>query len=144
MKNEIIVSFCIWNFDDLTHDQISKSLGIMPDKIYVKGQKRNPNNPTGTAEVKQNGWIVGSSLDKYSSFEDQMNSLLDIIEPKIGLFKPICEKYACEFSCAMFVYVGNDESTPAMHLDSRYNKVIKELKVEFDLDLYCFANEESM
>lgn len=143
MKNEIKVSFCIWDFDDLTHDQISNTLGIMPDKIYVKGQKRNPNNPPGTAVFRQNGWLMRSSLGNYSSFEEQMNSLLDIIEPKIDVFKPLCEKYACEFSCAMFVYAGNDESTPSMHLDSRYNKIVKTLNIEFDLDLYCFSNDDS-
>ena len=142
MKNEVIVRFCIWDFDDLTHEEMSNLLGIMPDKTYIKGQKRNPNSATGKAVFSRNGWLMASGLDKYSSFEDQMNALLDVIEPKIDVFKPICEKYNCEISCAMFVYTGNDESTPSMHLNSRYNKVAKELNIEFDLDLYCFPNEE--
>ncbi|PWG82123.1 DUF4279 domain-containing protein [Pararcticibacter amylolyticus] len=54
------------------------------------------------------------------------------------LFKPLCEKYECEFSCALFVYFGNGESTPWVHLNSRYNKLIKELDIEFDIDLYVF------
>jgi len=79
---------------------------------------------------------MGSGLDKYSSFDDQMNSLLDIIESKIDLFKPLCERYYCEFSCGIFVYFDNGESTPWVHLDKRYNEISKALNIEFDVDLY--------
>lgn len=141
MVNEVIVRFCIWEFDNISHDQLSALMGILPDKIYIKGHKKNPNNPDGKAVFDRNGWIMGSPLSKYSSFEDQLNSLLDIIEPRMDILGPICEKYACEFSCAMFVYAGNDESTPSLHLDARYNRVLKKLNIEFDLDLYCFSND---
>lgn len=64
-----------------------------------------------------------------------------MIEPRMDILKPICEKYECEFSCAMFIYAGN-ESTPSMRLDLRYNQIIKTLNIEFDLDLYCFSDNE--
>jgi hypothetical protein len=142
MRNEIIVRFCIWDFEDVTHDQLTQIIGVTPDKIYVKGEKRNPNNPSGTAIFKRNGWLKGSPLDKYSSFEDQLNSLLDLIEPKIQVLAAFSQSCAFEFSCAMYVYTGNGESTPSMHLNERYNKVVKLLDVEFDLDLYCFSDEK--
>lgn len=71
-----------------------------------------------------------------------MESLLDIIESNIDRFKILCDRYYCEFSCALFVYAGNDESTPWVHLNSRYNELVKTLNVEFDVDLYVFPNEE--
>jgi len=139
-KNEIILDFCIWDFNDITPDDITRTLGIQPVKVYIKGQKTNPNFLT---LAKRNGWRMGSALDKHASFEDQMNAMLNVIESKIDLFKPLCEKYYCEFSCALFIYFDNEESTPWVHLNSRYNRLIKELNIEFDLDLYCRPNKES-
>lgn len=138
MKNEIILDFCIWEFEDITHDDITRMLGIQPIKVYIKGQKKSlkPSNFT-----KQNGWRMGSTLDKYTSFEDQMNAMLDIIESKIDLFRLLSKKYYCEFSCALFIYYNNGESTPWVHLNSRYNRIIKELNIEFDVDIYCLPNE---
>ncbi len=98
MRNEIVLDFCIWDFDNITHDDITSRLGIQPNKIYVKGLSVNPKFPLKKAN--KNGWRMGTSLDRYSSFEDQMNQLLDVIELKIDLFKPLCEEYYCEFSCA--------------------------------------------
>lgn len=138
MKNEIDLSFCIWDFDDITHSEITQLIGLQPSKIYTKAKKTT----IGLALAKENGWIITTALTKYSSFDDQMNSLLDIIESKIDVFKPLCEKYYCEFSCAVFIRYGNGESIPWVHLGSRYNKLIKELKIEFDIDIYCLPNEE--
>lgn len=141
MKNEIHLNFTIADFEDITHDEITQKLGISPKKIYVKGTKKYPDSSVATL-VRRNRWIMGSPLNEHSTFEDQMNALLDIIEPKIDLFKHFCEKYYCEFSCAIFIRYDNDESTPWLHLNTRYNKLIKELNIEFDLDLYCLTNKE--
>lgn len=141
MQNEVVVSFGIFDFNDISHDDISQKLKIQPDKIYIKGEKRNPKNPMSPL-IKKNSWIMGSGLDKYSSFEDQLASLLDIIENKLADFKVLCDRYYCEISCAMFVYADNDEGTPWVHLNTRYNKLIKELNIEFDLDLYIFPSNK--
>lgn len=137
MKNEVHLDFTIADFEDITHDEITQQLGINPVKVYIKGQAKNPNFG-GIA--KRNRWLMGSGLDKYASFEDQMKAMLDIIESKIDLFRPFCEKYYCEFSCAIFIRYDNEESTPSVHLNARYNRLIKELNIEFDVDLYCLPN----
>jgi len=134
MKNEVILDFCIWGFEDITPDHITQALGIQPTKVYIKGEKKNPQF---AALAKKNGWRMNAGLDKYASFEDQMKALLDTIESRIDLFRPFCEKYYCEFACAVKVYYDNDESTPSLHLDVRYNRLAKELNIEFDVDLYC-------
>jgi hypothetical protein len=142
MRNEIVLDFRIWGFDDVRPEDITTMIGVAPSKVITKGQKKNPLNPFGTAIFKSNVWIMGSSLGNYASFEDQMNDLLNVIESKIDLFKLLCGKYHCLFSCALFIWYGNDESTPWVHLNSRYNRLIKEMNIEFDLDLYCLPNEE--
>ena len=138
MKNEVVLDFCIWGFEDITPDEITQMIGIQPIKIYIKGEKKNSKF---SALEKQNGWRMGSTLDQNASFEDQMNAMLDIIESKIDLFKSLCEKYYCEFSCALFIRYNHDESTPWIHLNSRYNRIIKVLNIEFDVDIYCLPNE---
>lgn len=85
---------------------------------------------------------MGSGLKRYASFEEQLDNLLGILESKTEVLKPISEKYYCEFSCAIFIRYGNDESAPWIHLNKRYNRLIKELNIEFDIDLYCLPNEE--
>lgn len=84
-----------------------------------------------------------SHLDEYSSFEDHMNALLDIIEPKITLFKPFCEKYRCEFRCIIYLCFENGESIPSIYLGTRYNKLIMNLNVAFDVDIYILSNNKT-
>ncbi|HEY9044682.1 MAG TPA: DUF4279 domain-containing protein [Ohtaekwangia sp.] len=132
-KNEIIVRFCIWDFDDISHETITEHIGVSPIRIYVKGERMNEKLPQ---VAKRNGWLYESPLGKYACFEDQMNSILDILESKTEILNPLCERYYCEFSCALFIY-NNEESTPWVHLNSRYNSLIKRLNIEFDFDIYC-------
>ena len=102
MKHQIYLDLTIADFEDVTHDEISQTLGIKPFKIYIKGQKRNHKSTSTTpALVTSNRWVMRTSLDEYSFFEDHMNAMLDIVEPKIDVFKPFCEKYRCDFGCAI-------------------------------------------
>ncbi len=139
-KNEITLSFSIYQFEDITHDDITHLLGIKPDRIYIKGQKRNPKNPKSSV-INENVWIINSGLDKYSDFDRHMSGLLSILESKKDALKPICKKYHCEISCGIFVYFDNEESTPWVHMDARYNNLIRELDIQFDLDLYVLPNQ---
>lgn len=141
-KNEIALSFVISDFNDVTHNDITSLLGIQPNFVRIKGQKKNPKNPNSSL-IEINKWGIDSGLDKHSDFDDQLNSLLDIIEAKKAVFQSLCNKYTCEVSCGMFIYFDNGESTPWIHLDSRYNNTIKEMNIEFDLDLYIFPYNEN-
>lgn len=53
MKNEVVLEFCIWDYDDITCEQITAMLEINPSRVYVKGQPMNPTFPTRLA--KKNG-----------------------------------------------------------------------------------------
>lgn len=137
MRNEIILRFGIWGFDDMTHDEISKVTELVPTKIYIKGQKKNINF---SVLSKENGWLYQPTKDVYSSFEEQLNLLLMIIENKRSVFEDLCKKYSCEISCGVYIYIDIDESMPSIHLDSRYHKTINNLNISFDLDIYCLQS----
>ena len=134
-KNEINLRFSIFEFDDITHDDITKLLGYQPKFVRIKGEKKNPRN-INSPLIEVNTWTIDSGLESHLDFGHHLNALLDILEPRIDVLIPICEKYYCEVSCGMFVYFDNGESTPWIHLDSRYREMTKKLKIEFDLDLY--------
>jgi hypothetical protein len=136
-KNKVDLRLSIIDFEDITHNDITRMLGIQPVHTSAKGDKRNPNNLNSPLKT-HNSWSLGSGLDEYADFNAQMNALLNIIEQKKDVFKLVCSKYYCEFACAIFTYKDNNESTPWVHLDNRYHQVAGELNIEFDLDLYAW------
>lgn len=140
--NNMYFDFCIWNYEDITHEDITKLLNINPTMIYIKGK---PMNPKMKILAKKNGWRIDNPLDNKSLFEDQLNAMLDLLEPKIEILQMLSKKYGCEyeFSLAIFIY-NRKESTPWVHLTPRYNEFIRQLEVEFDLDLYCPPDDEEM
>jgi len=139
MRNEIIVRFCIWGFEDISHDEISKATGLTPNKIYIKGQKKNPRfSPL----AKENGWLFQPSDDPHLPFEDQFRLLLRIIEDNKSIFEVFCKKYYCEISCGLFIYFENDESTPSIHIDPEYHRILGDLNIAFDVDIYCLPNSD--
>jgi hypothetical protein len=131
-RNEIHLSLSIQNFEDITHNELTELIGIEPERIHIKGEIVRPGYLRPLNE-----WFLGSGHDRYTPFAIQMNSLLDIIEARMDAFKMLSDKYTCWFNCALYIYPDNGESIPSVHLDTRYNQVMGNLNIEFDLDLYC-------
>jgi len=136
-RNKIDLNLLIADFDDIAPDEITELLQIQPVHKYIKGQRKNPHNPQSPL-WNGNGWRMASGLDSYATFEDQMNAILDIIEAKYDRFEKLCSQYYCEFSCAIFTYSNNEESTPWIHLGKRYHRIASALNIEFDIDLYAW------
>lgn len=141
MRNYVELAFCIWKHDGISHEEITEMLGINPTKVFVKGASR-PNPLNKPMVYKFDAWFLEAGLDRYADFEQQMNALLDILEPKQDILKPLSQKYLFEFSCIVEIYYGNDESTPSIHLDERYNRFVSNVKVDFDVDLYTPPHRE--
>ena len=108
-----------------------------PSKVYIKGLRINPKSDKLS---ENNVWIIDVPSPQDISVNNQLHALLDILEPRIPVLRGICQKYYCEISCAIYMYIG--ESTPWLHFDNRYNELIKELNIEFDLHLYAL-NQQS-
>jgi len=138
-KNRIVLDIGIWDFEGISHDEITETIGVSPIKKHVKGERINPKfSPI----AKKNGCIMTAPCSEYDSFKVQMEALLDLIELKKEAFRALTSKYYCEFSCALYIYTDNEESTPWVHLDSRYYEVTKELKIEFDIDIILLSNTQ--
>ncbi|MDY6024799.1 DUF4279 domain-containing protein [Bergeyella zoohelcum] len=132
ISNDVNLRFCIWDYEDITHEDITNLLGIKPYKIYVKGEKMNPKF---NRVSKSNAWILGTPYENKDDFNNQMDKILDVLEPKIFVLKELSERYYCEFSCAIFLN-NREESTPWIYLSKRYNDFIRKVNVEFDIDIY--------
>lgn len=65
VNNEISISFTIRGYEDISHDDISDSLGLVPYKVYVKGEPMSPRSPR---EAKNNGWIYRVDYGKLRLF----------------------------------------------------------------------------
>lgn len=139
MRNEIDLRLCIWDYEDITHEQITELTGVVPFKVYEKGKKKNPNFG---ALAKQNGWLMKGPFGNYDSFEEQMDALLDILEVKSDVFRPLLENYYSEISCALYIYVDSEESTPYVHLNERHMRILQQMNIEFDLDIILLAKRE--
>ncbi|WP_156307814.1 DUF4279 domain-containing protein [Sphingobacterium endophyticum] len=132
-KNQILLSLCIFGFDDVSHQEISNLLGIQPSKVHTKGLKINPKVDR---LAKKNGWFLDAFQSDKEDFETQINFILDVIEKQLENFEFICKRYYCEFSCAIFIN-NPEESVPWVHLGPRFNRVNANLGIEFDFDIYC-------
>lgn len=134
-KNKIVLTLMITKFEDLTHENISELTGFEPDFQLVKGQRKNPKNENSPL-LQTNAWGLESGLNPHEDFDKHLDALLSKIEANYNAFKTLSSKYSCYIACGLFVYYGNGESTPWVHLDDRYNAIAKDLNLDFDVDLY--------
>ncbi|UOQ97346.1 DUF4279 domain-containing protein [Hymenobacter sp. 5317J-9] len=140
MKNEIDVRLCFWEFEDLPPEAITEMLGVEPTKVMRQGE---PRGPKGLRVWPYNGWVWEASADKSVPFEDQCTTVLDLLVAHRDAVLSFCHRCTPELSCALRVYVDNGESTPSVHLNTRYHALASEFNLSFDLDLYCMPNGEA-
>lgn len=131
--NYVELYFGIFDFEENNHDKITQILDISPTKLHYKGKIIHPKY---SIEAKTNAWILENNFSlKTDSFEEKLNALLEILEPKIDILSNLSKMYYCEFSCAIFIE-NKEESNPWIHLGERYNEFAGKVNVEFDFDIY--------
>jgi hypothetical protein len=133
MENEIHLTLGIWDFTDISHQQITDVLGLHPIDIHVLGEKINPKF---LPVAKKNGWMYTHSKNVTEPFEKQMNELVFVLRDKRNGLKKLTDKYHCEISCAIF-RKSDEESMPWVHLTKDHIFFLNEFSIEFDLDLYA-------
>ncbi|WP_079243163.1 DUF4279 domain-containing protein [Chryseobacterium indologenes] len=138
IKNDLNLRFNIWDYEDINDSEITESLSLVPYKVYIKGKQINPKSPRIS---KRNGWVYSASYGNGDDFKEQMDKILDVLEPKIPVLREYAKKYYCEFSCALFLN-NREESAPYVQLDKRYNAFVREVDAEFDFNIYCPSLEE--
>ena len=143
MKNYVDLALYIHDYDDITHQELTAMIGLQPIEVQVKGERRYPQHANSIAVYNRNRWIYKPDLDQFASFDDQMDAIYEALIARTDVLKPLSEKYHFELSCAVFIYVDAEESTPSVHLDEKHTALAKELKFEFDVDIMLRADSEN-
>lgn len=137
MKNKIILHFCIWKFNDITHDEITSRLALKPSIMHIKGQRRNPKFPM---LAKENGWLLEADGGDECSFEEKMNFLMSFFKGREDILSEYGNKYYCEVSCVIYINVDAEESTPWVHLNRDQIAILNQLSIEFDVDIILVSD----
>ena len=137
-KHEIILYLRIMEFD-CDPDEITSALGVMPSKVWRKGELMNDYSPR---IYKRNGWRIDSGVDRYRDFNDHLQALFDIIEPNVEAFKAVCSQYYTDLSCAVYMYHSEEESSiPWIHFDKRATRILGMIGAEIDFDMYTLPGD---
>jgi hypothetical protein len=134
-SNKIEVRLEISHFDDISHDEISRRLGLQPSRIYVKGQ---PRSPLMTMRAKENRWLFNlyDAEQPRPIIENQLDELIRLVKANRNAFTSLCKKYTCGIFCIVTIYEGLNESIPAVYLEKRHVRLLNTLSALFDVDIY--------
>ncbi|GEM_PF-654005 len=127
-KNEVSVSLTITDFEEPS-SEITRILGILPSKIWRKGELIDTR---ASICYKQNGWKIFSSLSKFQTLREHIDSLLEVLIPLSDRFKNLPPTCQIELSCCIYIYY----EMPEISLDGHTIKTLSELDAGIDIDLY--------
>lgn len=132
MTNEISVYLVLAEFD-YDPDRVTTATGLQPEEIWRKGDQIGP-----TSRYREdNGWRISSGAEKSVGLDEQVNALLDRIEPAGASISELAKTCYLEIACVVKAY----EYVPEMHLESSTIQKIAQLGAEIDIDFYCLIEE---
>lgn len=118
---------------------ITERLGLQPTETGIKGEKFF----IGVDDKKiekiwpHNYWEyrLNTETDEWISL--QVDSFIkEIIKPRVPLIKQITKICKSEFSVLQYIY---DSPNPGLHFDQEIIKILFEIGVELDVDIYCLS-----
>lgn len=132
--NMIEVRFELSHFNDLSHQDISRLLGLHPSRVYVKGQ---PYNSRMALLVPENRWLYNlyDAAKAPPIIEDQLDELLRLVQANSEAFTSLSQEYTCGVFCLVTIYKDLNESTPAVYLEERHVRLLHSLSALFDVDI---------
>ena len=110
-------------------EEITSVLSISPTKTWVEGEKRVPQ---ATITHKENGWCHELETDELEKFPTLVDKLINMLKEKKENFLKLPGGTYLELRCRLFL----NEHAPEFHLDSKTIKILDEIGVELDLDIY--------
>ncbi|RZJ86836.1 MAG: DUF4279 domain-containing protein [Hymenobacter sp.] len=134
-SNKLEVRLELSHFDDITHEEISRRLGLQPSSVYVKGQ---PYSPQMRRLVTENRWLFNlyDAEQARPLIEHQLDELLRLVQANRLAFISLCKAYTCGVFCLVTIYRDLNESTPAIYLEKRHVRLLHTLSALFDVDIY--------
>jgi hypothetical protein len=133
MKNEISVYLVLAEFD-CDPNEVTAATGLQPEEVWRTGDQIG----RAARYREDNGWKVSSGIEKSVGLNEQVNALLNRIEPAQAFIAEFAKTCYLEIACVVKAY----EYAPEMHLERSTLQKIAQLGAETDIDFYCLIEED--
>ncbi|QOS80067.1 DUF4279 domain-containing protein [Paenibacillus sp. JNUCC31] len=129
-KTNMMAEFIITG-DHFEPKLITEQIGIEPSGTYIKGEKIDDRD----LYRKETCWFLETDYQESFDVNQQLNYLLNLLEPHIEKLKTLRMKHNLNFLFSFSIRVMNNES-PAISIEQKAISIAYDLKAEFDFDLY--------
>lgn len=109
-------------------EAITQAVGLPCDMCLRMGE---PRVPGARILAKENEWLLHSGLPKSATFQQHVNTMLDLVEGSRHAIRRLSETETVEFSIVMYC-----RESPDTHLDREAVARIAALGASIDIDLY--------
>lgn len=116
---------------------VTRLIGVVPTEAYAKGD----HYVSSTGEIllhRESAWRLHNPLPRTAHVDDQIEALLDLIEPYSEGIREAVARYEVGVGCAIFY----SDFTPGIHLSENVVPRIAALGLSIDFDLYFLSEEE--
>jgi hypothetical protein len=129
-KTNIMAEFIITG-DHFEPKLITEQIGIEPSGTYLKGEQIDNRD----LYRKETCWFLETDYQESFDVNQQLNYLLNLLEPHIEKLKTLRMKHNLNFLYSFSIRVMNNES-PAISIEQKAISIAYDLKAEFDFDLH--------
>ncbi|OAX47550.1 DUF4279 domain-containing protein [Paenibacillus sp. AD87] len=129
-KTNMMAEFIITG-DHFEPKLVTEQIGIEPSGTYIKGEKIDDRD----LYRKETCWFLETDYQESFDVNQQLNYLLNLLEPHIEKLKTLRMKHNLNFLFSFSIRVMNNES-PAISIEQKAISITYDLKAEFDFDLY--------
>lgn len=146
MKNKIYATLSIYS-TKITSEQITKKLGLAPDRSWVKGEGRILlNHKTGERRTlpglhKNHLWELRSKSSATTSLDAPVRQLLNRLKPYSKKIKSLSALPNVDVQLSGVIYWYQD-SAPPLNFKKEVMGAINDLGAGLDLDLYMLGDEK--
>ncbi len=114
---------------------VTRLIGMKPTSIGIPGQ---PNAQFPKMIHRVHKWQLYSPLDSSAHIERHFEALLHLIESHKEAIKAATELWSSGLNAAVYYH---QDFTPGIHLSAKTLKLVADMNLSIDLDLYFLPNE---
>jgi len=123
-------------------EELTNRIGLEPTQSGIKGQIwRLAAKPVEIVRTwPHNHWEYRVTKNESKSISDQIDEFVDeVLLPRIEPLKEIISSCEAELSVVQYYYTG---CNPGLHFGNRRLKLISDIGLELDIDIYCLSADD--
>lgn len=131
--DESHVYFGVFDFEE-DFSVITESLGLAPSESWRKG------DPSPQKSIRTHTrWSLRSPSAATASFEEQIRTLLSLLETRATQVRDIAQRFEAGICCYAYYH---QEYNPEVHLPSDLIQRLGALSLSVDFDLYFLPRDQ--